>query len=167
MLVEQYPDAEAQLRQLFKVLCDIQLRLGKARTGAQSLAWWKKTMPTIVKPSLGTYTVTLNELKGLLKVSIFSEEKGNRNSTGEPHQEEGFQEVRRRKRQNTDETAKTKKCGCPGQNASTCKHLPHGGHHSQLLLLPKNILDTDCEGAEAVPGKAGRPPPIILMAKIN
>jgi hypothetical protein len=42
-------------------------------------------------------------------VSIFSEEKRNSKSTGEPHQEEGFQEVRRRKRQNTDETVKTVK----------------------------------------------------------
>jgi hypothetical protein len=38
----------------------------------------------------GTYAVILTELKGLLMASIFSEEKGNSRSRGEPQQEEDF-----------------------------------------------------------------------------
>jgi hypothetical protein len=64
---------------------------------------------TLYSALYGTYAATLTELKDLLKVSVFSEEKGNNQSRGEPQQEEDFQEVHRRKRQNTDESAKTAK----------------------------------------------------------
>jgi hypothetical protein len=57
----------------------------------------------------GTYTVTLNELKCLLKASIFSEENETTRGTGEPNQEEGFHDVRRRKRHSAEKTAKTVK----------------------------------------------------------
>jgi hypothetical protein len=53
---------------------------------------------TLYSALYSTYAVTLTELKGPLKASVFSEEKGNNQSRGEPQQEEDFQEVRRRKR---------------------------------------------------------------------
>jgi hypothetical protein len=132
-LVGQYPDAEAQLRQLFKVLCDIEDVAGYTSASVGESQDWNFIVRTVERNRVnyckarsgktlysalyGAYMVTLNKLKGMLNASIFSEEKGTSKGTGEPHQEEGFQKVRRRKRQNT--------------------------------------------------GKAGRPPPIILKAKIN
>jgi hypothetical protein len=45
---------------------------------------------TLYSALYGTYTVTLNELKGVLKASLFEENE----TAGSAHQEEGFQEVR-------------------------------------------------------------------------
>jgi hypothetical protein len=56
----------------------------------------------------GTYTVTLNALKTVMKPSIFSEEnKPTKDRRKNATQEEGFQELRRRKRLCTEETAQT------------------------------------------------------------
>jgi reverse gyrase len=54
------------------------------------------------------YIITLKELKGLVKRSIFVEESSNTEVTEEQPNED-FQEVRRRKRHSTVETAKTVK----------------------------------------------------------
>jgi hypothetical protein len=97
-LVGQYPDKEAQLRQLFKVLCDIQGMAGYTPASVGESHDWTSTINTVkerctnyCKALFGktlysalysTYTVTLNKLKGLLKVSIFSEEKKSQKAQG-------------------------------------------------------------------------------------
>jgi hypothetical protein len=55
------------------------------------------------------YTVTLNQLKGLLKASISEENE----TTGASHQDESFQEVRRRTRHNIQKIAETAKKAPP------------------------------------------------------
>jgi hypothetical protein len=105
---------------------------------------------TLYSALYGTYTVTLNELKGLLKASIFSEEKGNSKSTGEPHQEEGFQEVRRRKRQNTDETSKTvKKTAVKAKTPPLLNSCPTKVATRNFFAPLRTSMDTDSAGAEA------------------
>jgi hypothetical protein len=72
------------------------------------------------------YTVTLKELKGLMQESIFAEESSNTEVTEEqPDEEEGFQEVRRRKRHSTNETAKTtNKAAVQAKMSATVKNSP-------------------------------------------
>jgi hypothetical protein len=70
----------------------------------------------------GSYTVTLNELKGLLKANVGTEEFESTNSTGPAcQQEEGFKVIHRCKQQHSQETAETAK------KAAT---LPTGKHRS-------------------------------------
>jgi hypothetical protein len=125
-LVEQYLEVEDQLRQLFKVLCDIEDVAGYIPTLVGESQKWADIVSTVEENRsnyckalsgktlysalYGTYTVTLDEFKGLLKTSIRSQENEPPKSTGpSPQQEEGFKEVRRRKRQNSQETAETAK----------------------------------------------------------
>jgi hypothetical protein len=61
----------------------------------------------------GTYTynctVTLNELKAVLKGSTIADESTTPQATKRSTQEEGFLEVRRHKRQSSNEAAQTSK----------------------------------------------------------
>jgi hypothetical protein len=73
---------------------------------------------TLCSALYGTYTVTLNDLKSILRAS---------NTAGKtiekPTQGEGFQEVRRRKRHSTTEPAQTLKKAMPTA-ASTAASTP-------------------------------------------
>jgi hypothetical protein len=82
-LVGQHPDAEEQPRQLFKVLSDIEDVAGHTATSVGESQEWTSTVSTaeenrancckalsgktLYSALYGTYTVTLQELKGLLK----------------------------------------------------------------------------------------------------
>jgi hypothetical protein len=98
----------------------------------------------------GTYTVTLNELKNVLKAS---------GQAGKTEQEDGFKEVRSRKRHLTGEASRTpKKAALPTSTVTTKNFFaPFRTAH----------MDTDAPVTEsnstetAATGKSGRLPPII------
>jgi hypothetical protein len=120
-LVGQHSDAEEQLRQLYQILCDIEDVAGYTPTSVGESEQWSSIVSTVEENRAnffkalsgktlysalyGIYTVTLNELKGLLKASTAAKS----GTTGTPRQDDGFQEVRRRKRHNTQEAANTPK----------------------------------------------------------
>jgi hypothetical protein len=103
------------MHQLFQVLCDIEdiARITPASVG-ESREWaaivrsaeenhkatLKLCVAILFSALYGTYTVTLNELKSLLKAS---------SSAGQAKQADGFKEVRRLKRHSTEEAAHTPK----------------------------------------------------------
>jgi hypothetical protein len=84
-LIENYPDADTQYRQLFKVLCNIEevtvytpavVRESAEWAGRVSDAEGKRTNfckalsdKILFSAPYGTYTVTLNDLKFILKAS--------------------------------------------------------------------------------------------------
>jgi hypothetical protein len=88
-LVGQHPDAEEQLRQLFAVLSDIEDVAGRTATSVGECQEWTSIVSTVEETRTnycnaisgktpycalcGTYTVTLQEPKGLLKANIQSE----------------------------------------------------------------------------------------------
>jgi hypothetical protein len=143
-LTGKYPDADTQLRQLFRVLCDIEDVAGLAPAPVEESEQWEVlvivnsaeenrvsycralTGKTLYSALYGTYTVTLKELKDLVKASIIAPEFNKAENTEEnPKEEEGFQEVRRRKRQSSDETAKTaKKAAVQAKTSPTVKSQP-------------------------------------------
>jgi hypothetical protein len=129
-LLSQSPDADIQLKQLFKVLCDIEDVAGYTPTSVGDSAQWSSIVNTAEENRLnfckaldgktlysalyGTYTVTLQELKALLKASASTNQTLKHTST----QEEGFTEVRRRKRQSSDTAAQTPKKAAPAATSA-------------------------------------------------
>jgi hypothetical protein len=122
-----HPDAVPCMQHLFKVLCDLEdlARITPASVGqseewaavigaaednreSYSVALQGKTLYSAL---YGTYTVTLNELKSLLKSSTQSRQ---------PSQGDGFQDVRSRKRHSTAEAA-------PLSEESSCANSSRAG----------------------------------------
>jgi hypothetical protein len=87
-----------------------------------------------------------------------------------PSQDDGFKEVRGRKRQSTNEAAPTSKKPAAEATNTNKQEVPTRNFFAPLR---STTMETDSSGAEAtaleeaVPGKAGRPPPIILTSTTN
>jgi hypothetical protein len=120
-LLGQFPDADAQLKQLFKVVCDIEDVAGYTPASVGESQEWSAivntadenkqnfckalTCKTLFSTMYGTYTVALQELKSVLKASNPAGQSQIPKSSAT--QEDGFKEVRRRKRHSTGEAART------------------------------------------------------------
>jgi hypothetical protein len=122
---------------------------------------------TLFSALYGTYTVALQELKALLKASSPA---GNSETTKcAASQEDVFNEVRRRKRHITNEDAPTsKKTGCAAE-VTPPKEVTTRNFFDPIRTTPMDADAADAQATthEAVPGKAGRSPPIILTAETN
>jgi hypothetical protein len=120
---------------------------------------------TLLSAMYGTYSVTLTDLKSILKVY---------KSTEKPAQDEDFQEVRRRKLHNTSEAAPTSKKAVPTATSDPVT-TPSKEITTRNFFAPLRAanMDTDSAGSEdstsaaTAPGKTGRPPPIILTSAVN
>jgi hypothetical protein len=151
---------------LHKILCDIEdvagftpVAVGESERWSSIVNTMEENRANICKPLsgktlysglYGSYTVTLNELKDLLKASITVKS----GTTGPTPQDDGFQEVRRHKQQNTQEAAI--------EVATRNLYAP----------LRTTEMDTDSANTKASPqeapaAKTGRPPAIILTSTIN
>jgi hypothetical protein len=184
-LIEKYPDADTQCRQLYSGSCAIEDVAGYTPAVVGESAEWTAivssaeenrasyckalTGKTVFSALYGTYTVTLKELKSLMKASTTAGR-----TTEKPAQNEGFQEVRRRKRHNTTEAAPTSKKAVPTEASAPASKPPKEittRNFFAPLRAPK--MDTESAGSEApsseatAPGKTGRPPPIILTSAVN
>jgi hypothetical protein len=191
-LVGQHPDAEEQLRQLFKVLSDIEDVAGHTATSVGESQEWRSIVSTVEETRAnyckalpgktfystlyGTYKVTMQELKSLLKANIHSEgnETEKKKTTVPSQQDEGFKEVRRRKQQNSHEPAEdVKKAVTQGKAPATVNTSPKEvATRNFLVLLRTTGMETDSVSTETTPpeistAKAGRPPPIILTSVVN
>jgi hypothetical protein len=184
-LLEKFPDADAQLRQLFRVLCDIEdvARYTPASVGESDQ--WSAIVNVTEENKLhfckalngkplfsalyGSYTVALQELKAVLKAS---------NSAGQSQtpkspatQEDGFKKVRRRKRHSTNEAARTsKKAGTTATLAAV--ETPPRVVATRNFFAPLRTTgmenDTSNTPQEEAPSvKKGRPPPIVLTSAVN
>jgi hypothetical protein len=115
-----------------------------------------------------TYTVALDELKAVLKKSTPAGQSKTPRSAAT--QEDGFKEVRRSKRHNTNETAPTSK-----KTACTAVDTPHKEAATRNFFAPLRAsdMDTDSTNTEATPceaatpAKLGRPPPIVLTSDVK
>jgi hypothetical protein len=125
-LVQQYPEADAQQKQLLQVLGVIKDVARHIPASVGEGAEWS----AIVNPAeesgasyckclrgkqlfsamYGTYTVTLQELKAVIKARTLADQTNTPETTGQQtNKEDVFQEVRTRKRRATDETTGTSK----------------------------------------------------------
>jgi hypothetical protein len=107
----------------------------------------------------GKYTVALHELKAVLQASAPAGQSKTPKSAAT--QEDGFKEVRRRKRHSTNESATTsKKAAC----IAVDKPSKEVAARNFFASLRASDMDTDSANTEATPGevaapaKTGRPP---------
>jgi hypothetical protein len=192
-LAKQHPDAEEQLRQLFKVLSDIEDVAGYSQKSIGESQEWANIVSTIEdnrasyckalsgKPLYsalyGSYTVTLTELKGLLKASVRTQESGPTNSSGPACQpEEGLKEVRRCKRQNSQETTETEKKAATLLTAKSGPKEVHTRNFFAPLRTETDVERTPVEetsdgpiqsSQQASSRKQDRPLPIVLTSTTN
>jgi hypothetical protein len=111
----------------------------------------------------------LQEIKALLKVSTTTPQTAKK-----PTQEEGFQEVRRRKRNSSNEVARTPKkilvSAAPAAANTIPKTVTTRNFFTLLRTASMDTEDSDAEEStqeEANPGKTGRPPPRVITATVN
>jgi hypothetical protein len=137
-LVAQFPAADAQLKQMFKLLCDIEDVAGYAPASVGDSEQWSSivnaaednqtnfckalTGKTLFSALYGMYTVTLNDLKALLKASSPAG-KCVTPKWAAPR-EDGFKEVRRRKRHSSNEAAPTTKKAVSAAEVAPQKEVP-------------------------------------------
>jgi hypothetical protein len=187
--LSQSRDADAQLKQLFKVLSDIEDLAGYTPASVGDRDQWSSIVSTAEKnrqnfcqalsgktpfSSLyGTYTIALQELKALLKARTPADPT----QTPKPAstQEDGFTEVRRRKRQssNTATLTSKKKKDVPPQCLPSETPPPRSPHETFSPFLRTTDMDSDSYGTEtnpqeeAVPVNTCRPPPIVPTSVTN
>jgi hypothetical protein len=182
-LIKQYPDAETQYRLLYKTFCRIGEVAACTPAAVVESAEWTAIVNTaednrasyckalsgklLYCALYGTYTVALTELKSLLKASNSAGVATTASVCVQPPQEDGFKEVRRRKRHSTKKAA-------PTSTAAETKSTDTKEVATRNFFGPLRAkMDTDSSVTEAttpedaVPGKAGRPPPIILTSNTN
>jgi hypothetical protein len=169
-----HPHAVPFMLKLFQVLCDIEdidgltpASVGESKEWAAIVnlaegdheSYFAALCGTQLFSTLyGTYTVTLNELRSLVKVS---------NQAGQAMQVEGFKEVRRRKRHSTGEAAQTPK------KVTTEQQAVELSTRNFFAPLRTALMDTDASDAQssaeeaAEPKKTARPHPIILTCAAN
>jgi hypothetical protein len=111
--VQQYPDADTQLKQLLKVLGNIEDVAGHMPASVGESAGWAALVNAaeenkvsyckglhgkpLISVLYSTYTVTLDELKALLKANTLGDQTDSPKATGQQTtQGDGFQKVRRR-----------------------------------------------------------------------
>jgi hypothetical protein len=136
-LVKQYPDADAQLKLLLKLLGDVDDVAGHIPGSVERSAEWAAIVNAVEgneanyckavhgKPLFSTlystYIVTLHELKAVLKASTLADQTNSPKTTGQQTKQEGsFQEVRRRKRRATQRNCRS----CKESSSSGQKRLP-------------------------------------------
>jgi hypothetical protein len=115
------------------------------------------------------YTVTLGELKTMLKKSAPGQKKETPNSAGPPSaQDNDFHKVRRRKRQSTSETDCTSKEPVPATPEP--KEVPTRNFFAPLWTTNMETESPCVEASmeeEAAPQKTCRPPPVFLTSPTN
>jgi hypothetical protein len=84
-----------------------------------------------------TYTVTLQELKAVIKARTLGDQTNIPKTTGQQiNKEDDFQEVRRRKRRATDETTGTSKKATVQTKMPTALNIPPPRRSSPETFLP-------------------------------
>jgi hypothetical protein len=143
-LVARFPDADSQLKQLFKLLCNIEGAAGYTPASVGGSEEWSSivnaaeenqinfckalTGKTLFSALYGIYGVTLNDLKALLKASCPAGQSVTPKSAAP--REDGFKKIRRRKGNSSNEAASTTKKAlaaaevAPQNEVPTRKFLP-------------------------------------------
>jgi hypothetical protein len=125
----------------------------------------------------GTYAVTLNKLKAILKVSAQEGQSGavNKTSVESTAQDDDFQEIKRRKRHISNNALQTaKKLTKPVPTSAAVKMSPKAllicNFFAPLRTTDKDTVTTEVEYTlpeQEAPRKPGRPPPTVMTSTTN
>jgi hypothetical protein len=174
-LIGQFPDADAQLKQHFKVICDMEemarytpALVGESEQWSSIVSTGEKNRQNFFKILTGktlfsapycTYTVALHELKAVVKANIPTGQSKTPKSAAT--QEDGFKEIRRRKRHSKNETAPTsRKAVLTAVSAAVDTARNEFATRNFVAPLRECDMDTDSANTESSPreAKTGRPP---------
>jgi hypothetical protein len=138
-LIGQVPDVDAQLKRLFNVLGDIESVAAYTPASVGNSEQWSAIInsaeenkqnlckalsgKTLLSALYGIYTVALHEVMAVLKATTLASQSKTPKSAAT--QEDGFKEVRKRKRHSNDEAAPTSKKAVPTA-ASDAVDSPEG-----------------------------------------
>jgi hypothetical protein len=138
-LKRQYTEADQEYIRLFKIICDIEDMTSYTPAAVGKTVEWTAivsaadkdranyrnalTGKVLFSALLGTYTYTLNDLKSLAEANT-SDRATTKAGNAKPVQEEGFKEVRRRKRQSTTDTAPTSQKAAGDAESTPLMRLP-------------------------------------------
>jgi hypothetical protein len=170
VLIKQYPDADLQYRLLYKVICNIEDVAGCTPAAVGESAEWtaednrasycKALSDSVLFSALhGAYTVALNDLKSLLKTSSSAGGTATGIESVKSTEEDGFKEVRRRKRHSTNEAAPTSKKPAAEAKSTPAKEVATRNFFAPLRATTRDTDSSVTEATtpeEAVPGNAGR-----------
>jgi hypothetical protein len=168
-----HPDAVPCMQHLFKVLGDLQSLAGCTPRSVGESEEWAAVIraaednlesysmglqgKSLYSALYGSYTVTLNDLKHILKSS---------GQTRQPSKADGFQEVRSRKRHSTAEAAHSPKIAA----VPSPVQVPTRNFFAPLWTAQMDTYAPDAETSTdeaSAPSKAARPPPIVLTSAAN
>jgi hypothetical protein len=152
-LVQQYSEADAQQKQLFKLLGGIEdvarhipASVGESEEWAaivkaaeeNSTSYCKGLRGKPLSSALyGTYAVTLQELKAVLKARTLAGQTNLPKTTGQQTtQDDGFQAVRRRKRRAIDENTGTSKKAAVQTKTTPALNIPPPRKSSPKTFSP-------------------------------
>jgi hypothetical protein len=183
-LIGQFPGIDAKPKQLLKVIRNIEemarytpALVGESEQWSSIVSTAKENRQNFYKvlnrenlfsALYGTFTVTLYELKAMLKASTPGSQSKTPKSAASL--EDGFKEVRGRERNSTNETAPTSR-----KAACTAVDTPHTEVATQNIFAPQRAsnMDTDSSNTEvtpreaAAPAKPRRPRPIVLISAVK
>jgi hypothetical protein len=115
------------------------------------------------------YTVTLNELKCVLKVSAKAGQNCvmNKTSVESATQDDDFQEVKRCKRNIFNYTSQSAKKSTKPVPTSAAVKLVSLSHPSELMTWTRRLLKQRTLPEQEVTRKPGRPPTIAMTSTAN
>jgi hypothetical protein len=124
----------------------------------------------------GMYTVKLNELKAIFKVSAQAGQNGvvNKTSVEPTAQDDDFRQVKKRRRQISNDISQTaKKLTKPAPTSITVKLPPKvvvTHNFYAPLRTDRNMKTTGADNTlpeQEAPRKSGRPPPTVMTSTTN
>jgi hypothetical protein len=167
-ITNKYPEAASVVQEVHKVLSYIEIlaectpaKMGESSQWTSIVNSAKENRVNFCKVLEGKllfsalysmYTVTVNELKAILKVNAQAGNSGpvNKTTLESTAQDDDFQEVKRRKRHIFNDTSQTAKKSTKSVPVSTAVKLPPKAVSARNFFTPlrTNDMDTETTGAE-------------------
>jgi hypothetical protein len=187
-LIEQFLDADAQLKQVFKVICNIEemarytpTSVGGSEQRSSIIIMTEENKQNFCKvingknllsALYGTYTIALHELKPVLRAGTPAGQSKTPKSAAT--QEDGFKGVRTRKQHSTNQTDPTSKKAVPTAVSVAADMPPRrsppriSSPRSEHVTWTRILPTPEASPHEATaPVKTGQPSPIVLTSAVN
>jgi hypothetical protein len=192
-ITNKYPEAASVVQQVYIVLSDneilakcTQAKVGEGSEWTSIVSSAEKNRANFCKilngkplfsALYGTYTLTLNELKAVLKVKAQAGKCGavTKTSLELAAHDDDFQKVKRDKRHISNDTSQTAEKSTISAPKSAADKLLTKTVITRNFFAPLRTNDKDTESTETentlpekeAPRKSGRPPPIVMTSTTN
>jgi hypothetical protein len=168
VIKNKYPEAASVVQQVHKILNNIEILAGCTTAKVRERSEWTSIVNSaeenganfcksidgklLLSPLYGMYTVTLNELKAVLKVSAQAGQSDavKKTSVESTAQHDDFREVKRRMKHSSNDTSQTAKKSTKPVPTSAAVKLSPKAVLTRNFCAPCTItnIDTESTGAE-------------------